>query len=416
MNTVREDALIIINESIKAVLPESAVIKALEKKEFIGNTVVVAIGKAAWNMGNATKNTLQDKVTKGIVITKYGHSMGQIEGFEIVEAGHPIPDENSINGANKALRLVENLTEKDNVILLISGGGSAVFEKPMDGVSLENIIHITDQLLGCGADIGEINTIRKRLSAVKGGRFAAKCGKANICAIVLSDVVGNRLDVIASGPAHPDSSTSKEALNIVEKYRIQVSDDIKAVLSTETPKSVNNCETIIAGSVKVLCTAAAMSAKRLGYKPVIVSSTLDCEAKEAGKFVASISREIRSNPNSLLKPPCAIIVGGETVVRLMGNGKGGRNQETALAAAMGIENIEDLVVFSIGSDGTDGPTDAAGGIVDGKTIDRMRQAGVRPQVYLDNNDSYNALKASNDLIITGPTGTNVNDIIVVLCK
>ena len=417
MNTVREDALIIIKESIKAVLPEAAVIKALEKKKFIGNIVVIAIGKAAWNMAHAAKVTLGHKVTKGVVVTKYEHSKGPIEGFVIIEAGHPIPDENSVRGADKALELVKDLTETDHVILLISGGGSALFEKPMEGAALEDIMDITNQLLGCGADIVEINVIRKHLSAVKGGRFASKCRKANIYAIVLSDVIGDRLDSIASGPAYSDSSTSKEALGIIDKYQLQIADNLIEVLNIETPKKVDNCETIITGSVSALCEAAAIHAEKLGYRPVLLSSTLDCEAKEAGKFMAAIAREIKGNRGTtFFQSPCAVIAGGETVVRIIGNGKGGRNQELALSAAMGIEGLEDVIIFSLGSDGTDGPTDAAGGIVDGLTTYRMRSSNILPEVYLNNNDSYNALKASGDLIMTGSTGTNVNDLIVLLCK
>ncbi|ABR46903.1 D-isomer specific 2-hydroxyacid dehydrogenase, NAD-binding [Alkaliphilus metalliredigens QYMF] len=417
-NSIREDALIIVEESIKAVLPEAAVIKALQKKDFTGNTVVVAIGKAAWNMANATKNTLGDRVSKGVVMTKYEHSKGPIEGFEIIEAGHPVPDENSIRGTNKALELVGNLTKEDDVIFLISGGGSSIFEKPMEGVDLEDIMDITNQLLGCGADIVEINTVRKRLSAVKGGKFASLCGDASIYAIVLSDVIGDRLDSIASGPAYPDSSTSKEALDIINRYKLEISDHLRGVLNIETPKTVDNCETVITGSVSALCQGAVIGAQKLGYKPMILSSTLDCEAKDAGKFMAAIAREIKLNNGNqtLFTPPCAIIVGGETVVRLLGNGKGGRNQELALSAALGIEGLEDVVIFSVGSDGTDGPTDAAGGIVEGTTAERMRKINISPEIYLDNNDSYHALKASGDLIITGSTGTNVNDIAVLLCR
>jgi len=417
MNPIRDDAFVIIEEAIAAVLPEAAVVKALEKKSFNGKTVVIAIGKAAWNMAKATKDTLGDKISKGLVVTKHQHSKGEIEGFEIIEAGHPIPDEKSVIGASRALELVGGLSKEDNVIFLISGGGSALFEKPMEGVTLEDIMDITNQLLACGADIVEINTVRKHLSAVKGGRFALQCGDASIYAIVLSDVIGDRLDSIASGPAYPDNSTSQEALNIIDRYKLQIPEHLQEVLNIETPKVVNNCETVITGSVSALCEAAAVAAVRLGYKPMIISSTLDCEAKEAGKFMASIAREILHGRNSrLLKPPCAIIAGGETVVRLVGDGKGGRNQEIALSAALGIEGLENVVLFSLGSDGTDGPTDAAGGIVDSKTADRIRAAGIMPEVYLDNNDSYNALKASGDLIITGSTGTNVNDVIVLLCK
>lgn len=415
MNRIREDAFMIIEESIKAVLPEEAVIRALEKKTFDGSIVVIAIGKAAWNMAKAAKDTLGARVTKGIVITKYKHSKGPIEGLEIIEAGHPIPDENSVKGASMALELVKDLSEKDHVIFLISGGGSALFEKPMEGVSLEDIMDITDQLLGCGADIVEINTVRKHLSAVKGGRFAKQCGKANIFAVVLSDVIGDRLDSIASGPAYPDNSTSEEALNIIKKYKLQIDEDLKKVLKLETPKTIENCETVITGSVTALCRAASQAAERLNYRPMFLTSTLGCEAKEAGRFMAAIAREIRQG-NSDIKPPCAVIAGGETVVRIAGTGKGGRNQELALSAAMGIHGLKDVVLFSLGSDGTDGPTEAAGGIVDGETVQRILDTQIAPEVYLDNNDSYHALKASGDLIVTGSTGTNVNDLIVLLIK
>lgn len=415
MATIREDAFAIIQESLNAVLPEAAVIKALENKEFLRDVVVVAIGKAAWNMAHAAKNKLGNKVSKGIVVTKYDHSNGPIDGFEIIEAGHPIPDENSVRGATKAIDLVSSLNEGDQVIFLVSGGGSSIFEKPMEGVELEDIMDITNQLLSCGADIVEINAVRKHLSAVKGGRFALQCKNANIFSIVLSDVLGDRLDSIASGPAYPDKSTSEESLQIIEKYGLQVSKQLIEVLKNETPKVINNCETVITGSVSELCNAASKSANKLGYQSLLLSSTLDCEAKEAGKFMASIAREIKSF-NSNFKTPMAIIVGGETVVRIRGKGKGGRNQELALSAAIGIEGLKDVVIFSVGSDGTDGPTDAAGGIVDGETSNRIRTSKIQPEVYLDNNDSYNALKLSDDLITTGPTGTNVNDLTVILCK
>ncbi len=418
MNAVRDDAMIIIGEAIKAVLPEAAVVKALQNKKIKTDVVLIAIGKAAWNMANAAKDTLGAKIRKGTVITKYNHSKGSIENCEIIEAGHPIPDQNSVLGATKVLEMVSGLTPDDQVIFLISGGGSSLFEKPLDGVSLEDIIDITNLLLSCGADIVEINTIRKHLSAVKGGRFARQCGGAKIFAIVLSDVVGDKLDAIASGPAYPDSTTSLEAFNILRKYDIQIGDHLVKALGNETPKTIENCETVVTGNVTALCESAAKSAQKLGYSPLVLSTCVDREAKEYGKYLASVVREIKSGSYSDFapKPPCAIISGGETIVRLTGNGKGGRNQEVALSAAMGIEGFEDVVVFSVGSDGTDGPTDAAGGMVDGDTASRMRSAAVIPEVYLENNDSYNALKASGDLIMIGPTGTNVNDLMVILCK
>ncbi|NDL68798.1 glycerate kinase type-2 family protein [Anaerotalea alkaliphila] len=419
MNTVRQDAELIIQASIRDVLPEAAVVKALEQKRLTGRIHVVSIGKAAWTMAKAAKTTLGSQIEKGLVVTKYDHSQGPIEGFEILEAGHPIPDGNSVRGAEKALAMARSLGPEDKMLLLISGGGSALFEKPVEGILLEDLMDITSQLLACGADIVEINTIRKHLSAVKGGKFALECGETPIFAVVLSDVIGDRLDSIASGPAYPDSSTSEEAMEIIRSYGLQVEEHILEALKEETPKRVENCETVVTGSVSALCEAAARNARELGYRPVILSTTVECEAKEMGKMLAGIARELCGGgreEEGYLKAPCAVIAGGETLVRLMGQGKGGRNQELALAAAMGIEGLEEAVVLSLGSDGTDGPTDAAGGMVDGGTTRRMREKGFLPELHLDNNDSYNALKASGDLIVTGPTGTNVNDLMMVLCK
>lgn len=418
MNTVRDDAMIIIHESVKAVLPDTAVQIALGNKEFNTGVVLIAIGKAAWNMAKTAKEVLGSKVKSGIVITKYDHSGGPIENCEILEAGHPVPDENSVLGATKVLEMVSGLTPEDQVIFLISGGGSSLFEKPLDGVSLEDIRDLTNRLLRSGADIIEINTIRKHLSAVKGGRFAQQCNGAKIYTIILSDVVGDRQDAIASGPASPDSTTSADAFRILKKYNLPVGSHLVEALGKETPKIIENCETIVTGNVAALCLAAEKAAGKLGYSTVVLSTTIDCEAKEMGKFLASKVKEIKLERNSQFapKPPCAVIFGGETIVRLNGDGKGGRNQEVALAAALEIAGIEDVVIFSFGSDGTDGPTDAAGGIVDGTTADRIRGKSIIPEACLANNDSYHALKASGDLIITGPTGTNVNDLMVILCR
>ncbi len=418
MNTLREEAMIIIHESVQAVLPDTAVQIALRNKEFEAGLVLVAIGKAAWNMAKAAKAVLGSKVKRGIVITKYDHSGGPIENCEIIEAAHPVPDENSVLGTTKVLEMVSGLTADDQVIFLISGGGSSLFEKPLDGVSLEDIRELTSRLLGCGADIIEINTIRKHLSAVKGGRFARQCNGAKIYTIILSDVVGDRLDAIASGPASADSTTSADALRILKKYNLPVGSQLEEALGNETPKIIEHCETIVTGNVAALCLAAEKAAGKLGYSTVVLSTTIDCEAKEMGKLLASKVKEIQSARKSQFvpEPPCAVIFGGETIVRLTGNGKGGRNQEVALAAALEIEGMEDVVVFSFGSDGTDGPTDAAGGLVDGQTLARMRAGSIVPEDSLANNDSYHALKASGDLIITGPTGTNVNDLMVILCR
>jgi hydroxypyruvate reductase len=313
----------------------------------------------------------------------------------------------------RVLELTNSLKENDVVLFLISGGGSALFEMPVDGVSLEDIQKLTEALLKSGANIVEINTVRKHLSRVKGGRFAQHVYPARIVSLVLSDVLGDRLDSIASGPAYPDGTTSQQAIDVLRKYNITVSEKILNALAQETPKELSNVETFIIGSVKVACENAEKFASQLGYNTFVLTTTLDCEAKEAGKFLASIAKEIK-NSDRPVKKPAAIILGGETVVKVKGSGKGGRNQELALSFALAIEGLENIVLCSFGTDGTDGPTDAAGGIVDGQTAQKIRKAGLSAESFFENNDSYNALKIAGDLLITGPTGTNVNDLIVLL--
>lgn len=417
MSALREDAWTIIRESLREVLPDAAVRDALNKKSIDKEVTVIAIGKAAWNMAKAAKDQLGDKVGRGLVVTKYDHAKGPISGFEIIESGHPIPDENSVLGAGRALELVAQLSpDKDMILFLVSGGGSAIFEKPLPGVELADVMDITDQLLSRGADIVEMNRVRKHLSSVKGGRFAEACKGVEIYVAVLSDVIGDPLDAIASGPAFPDTSTSEDALKVLEKYGVTVEPHIREAILVETPKALAYCESVITGSVNKLCEAAANASEKLGYTPLILSTGVDCEAREAGRLLSSIAREIAAGvPGKYkLEAPCALIAGGETVVKLRGKGKGGRNQEVALSAATGMEGLDNVVIFSVGSDGTDGPTEAAGGMVDGATLERILAKGIPAEVYLDQNDSYHALDASGDLIITGATGTNVNDLMVVL--
>lgn len=417
MDDIRKDADMIIKKTIQDNLPYKAVENALSefKLKDKDNIYILSIGKAAWTMCKAACDCLDDKIRKGIIITKYGHSQGDLEKITIIEAGHPITDENSIKGTEMAIDMANSLSENDILLFLISGGGSALFEKPLGDLTLDEIIDINNQLLLSGADIVEINMIRKRLSAVKAGRFAKIAHPAKVFTIVLSDVLGDRIDSIASGPAAADLTTSTEALKVIDKYGIKVPGKVMDYLSIETPKQIENVETIVTGSVKTLCYSAAKHAESLGYKPYILSTTMNCEAREAGKLIGSIAREI-NNGKYTLKSPCAVIFGGETVVHITGNGKGGRNQELSLAAANEIEELEDVILFSIGSDGTDGPTDAAGGIVDGRTKGILLEKGIKIEDALQNNDSYNALKAANALVITGPTGTNVNDLTVLLCK
>jgi glycerate 2-kinase len=421
MKQVRDDAMKAALKAIEAVLPENAVKEALRDERFLtrldggGRIVLAAIGKAAWRMAKAAAEALGSRLDGGVAVTKYGHSMGDIQGIEIREAGHPFPDENTLAGTAKILEGVKGLSEKDTVLFLVSGGGSALFEKPKDGVGLNDLISVTDQLLACGADIVEINMIRKRLSAVKGGRFAHFVAPAHVFAIVLSDVLGDRLDSIASGPAHPDGSTVREAMRVVEKYSLSMRPGLLDALKEETPKTLDNVTTIIAGSVTALCSAAEKAVRELGYVPLLLTTTLSCEARDAGAFLASVAREIRSSGNPL-KPPCAILLGGETVVHLKGKGMGGRNQELALAAAAGIRGLADTAVISVGSDGTDGPTDAAGGLVDGETAPAISGLGLDLEKILADNDSYHGLDACGCLVRTGPTGTNVNDLTILLCR
>ncbi len=413
--TIHQDARAIVDAAIEAVLPDVAVKNALSDMPGNRPVYMVAIGKAAWKMAEAACEALGDRLKAGVVVTKYGHAKTPLERVEIIEAGHPVPDEHSVRGAARAMALVDRLGAGDRVLFLVSGGGSALFEKPLDGVTLEDIASATRQLLASGADITEINTIRKHLSAVKGGRFAEACAPAEVVSIVLSDVLGDSLDAIASGPAHPDGTTSQDALRIVQKYGIELTDGAMEALRRETPKALENVKTRIIGNVTRLCTQAEETARALGYEPLILTTTLDCEARDAGSFLAAIAREVRASGRPV-KAPCAVILGGETVVHLKGSGRGGRNQELALSAALGIQGMADVTVFSVGSDGTDGPTDAAGGIVTGDFVEICRAKGLSAEAHLQNNDAYAILGAAEGLIFTGPTGTNVNDLTVLLCK
>lgn len=417
MDKLREDALEIVRQAIDAVLPEAAVREALGRGELAarlreagrGRVVLAAIGKAAWRMAKAASELLGDRLAGGVLITKYGHSLGEMRGIEAFEAGHPVPDENAVRGTEALLRRVRGLSPEDTVLFLVSGGGSALFELPAEGVTLRDVADVTGQLLASGADIVEVNAVRKHLSAVKGGRFAELCEPARVLTVALSDVLGDRLDSIASGPACPDASTSEDALRVVEKYGLALHPRLTEAMKRETPKKLDNATAVAAGSVASLCAAAGRAAAALGYAPLLLTSTLSCTAREAGAFLAAIAREVRASGRPIAAP-CAVIAGGETVVRVTGKGRGGRNQELALSACRGIRGLRDVVVVSVGSDGTDGPTDAAGGIVDGTTAEALEASGLDVEAVLRDNDAWTALKAVDSLVITGPTGTNVNDV------
>ncbi len=411
MSRQYEDAQKIIAAAIEAALPDTAVTRALTEIEPelpAGRLILIACGKAAWQMASVAAKYLGSRISCGVVVTKYGHVKGDIPGLVCYEAGHPVPDENSFRGTAAALDAVRGLTARDAVLFLVSGGGSALFEMPL--VPKEELESITQQLLASGADIKEINTVRKRISAVKGGTFAQLCSPAHVYSVILSDIIGDPLDMIASGPAYPDSSTCEQAKEVIRKYSIRIEPETEALLEKETPKKLDNVTTMVTGSVKQLCLAAEETARNLGYEPAVLTAELCCQAREAGSFLGAIGKYHSTGGRKL-----AFIAGGETVVKLIGKGLGGRNQELALAAAPHIAGLENVAVFSVGSDGTDGPTDAAGGYVDGWTEKvLLEKTGRTVEEVLAENDAYHALKETGGLIVTGPTGTNVNDVAVVL--
>lgn len=411
--SLRQDAEQIVRSAIEAVQPGEVVKNLLRGKHFPGRVFLVSVGKAGWFMAQAAQQELTHSNTvlsQGIVITKYHHVLHELPGIFCYEAGHPVPDENGFLATKAVLDMTEDLLPSDTVLFLLSGGGSALFEKPL--ISGEELQRITGQLLSSGANIQEINTIRKRLSAVKGGRFAQHCAPAHICAVILSDVLGDSLDMIASGPVSPDTTTSEQALHIADVYGLTLSAQARLCLGTELPKTLSNTECHIVGSVRDLCRSAATECLRLGYEPVFLSDRLCCEARDAGTLLAGIAATHAAYPHKRT----AWLAGGECVVHVKGNGLGGRNQELVLAGARELAGISDAAIISVGSDGTDGPTDAAGGYADGCTLATLEKAGISYDQALTNNDAYHALQASNGLIITGPTGTNVNDICVVLLQ
>lgn len=404
---LRKNAEQIARGAIEAVCPDEAVRRALEQVTLTGRVYLAAVGKAGWQMAAAAVKYLPVPLTRGIVVTKYHHVMGPLEGVECYEAGHPVPDENSYRATEAVLEMTRDLTEEDTVLFLLSGGGSALFEKPL--VDPQVLQDITKKMLASGADIVKINTLRKRLSGVKGGRFALWCSPARVESIILSDILGDPVDMIASGPAAADPVTAEEAVAVAREYGVDTDETVVELLKQETPKQVPNVHTQIIGSVRELCRAAQAQAEALGYETVFLSDRLDGEASDTGRWLAEQLLTYRGSGRKI-----ALLAGGETVVHLKGTGLGGRNQELALAAAEALAGAEHAAIISVGSDGTDGPTDAAGGYVDGETMADLAKAGMDYRAMLDNNDAYHALQAVNGLVITGPTGTNVNDVTIAL--
>lgn len=434
----REAAREIIDAAIDAVRPEECIRRVFQSEDQVlrvgdvrldlgevERMYVVGFGKASARMARAVEEILGPRITKGVVITADGYKV-PTEKIRVYEAGHPLPDRRGLSAASELLSLAAEAGERDLVIVLISGGGSALLPAPAEGISLEDLIVTNELLLRSGAVIQEINTVRKHLSRAKGGQLARLAQPARVVALILSDVVGDPLDSIASGPTVPDPTTFADAVGVLCCYGIwdQVPESVRVHLERgaageipETPKPGDPCFArvlnLIVGSGRHAAEAALKKGEELGFRGLILTTTLEGEAREVGRVVAAMARELRRYERPI-SPPALLVLAGETTVTVKGRGKGGRNQELALSAALGIEGLRDVVVASVGTDGRDGPTDAAGGIVDGNTAARIRAAGLDPRALLLDNDSYRALAASGDLLVTGPTGTNVADLVLVL--
>ena len=433
----RKDALAIFQAGVKAVDPAHAIKKHLKlegNRLTAGETIydlaafdrisVIGAGKASAAMARAMEEILDKRLNSGLVITKYSHAL-PLDKVQVIEAGHPVPDVAGFRGAQKIIQFLEQRNEKDLVFFLISGGGSALLPYPHEGLTLEDKRDVTKILLAVGANIQEINTLRKHLSQVKGGRLAKIAHPATLISLILSDVIGDDLDSIASGPTVPDRSTFRDCVDIVEKY--QITDRLPSVVADifnkgirgeieDTPEAgepaFERTQNLIIGSNIKAVEEAAKKATELGYNTLILSTFIEGETRDVAGVHAAIAKEILSSGNPIERPAC-VISGGETTVTIRGGGKGGRNQEFSLAAAMDIDGLENVVLLSAGTDGTDGPTDAAGAISDGATVVRARKLGMDPNHYLRENDSYHFFKALGDLILTGPTFTNVMDLRLV---
>ena len=437
MTKTEETVNRIFMEALRGVDPSLIVKDHAEKiySDFSGTDfrrfLVIGFGKASYQMAGAVEDVFDaGMITGGIVITKYGHAerqgAGGLKKIKVFEAGHPIPDENGIRATEEIIKLLQDTDEQTLVLCLISGGGSALFVSPYEGITLGEKQLITDLLLRAGADITELNAVRKHLSGVKGGRLAEIASPTKIISLMISDVIGDKLDVIASGPTAPDTSTFNDAADVINKFNLRekapksvldIIDRGREGLIPETPKAdspvFENVTNIIIGSNRKALEAAKNKALSLGFEAEIVSSAIEGEAREVGKRLAKKAKGAKAQRRKGTK---CFISGGETTVTVTGEGKGGRNTELALSFAMEIEGVEGITFLSAGTDGTDGPTDAAGAIVDGETILKAKKLGLNPEEYLDNNDSYNFFNKINSLLITGPTGTNVMDVQIIVVE
>jgi glycerate 2-kinase len=438
MQSQRKVLEAIFQAGVEAVDPERAVRKYVHRQ---GNQLVVGdrpyildrykriflvgAGKGTAPMAKAIEDILEERLTDGLIIVKYGHGI-PLEKTQILEAGHPIPDEAGLSATAKLLKRAQECTDEDLILCAFTGGGSALLPAPSSPITLDQKQATTRLLLECGATIYEINAIRKHLSRSKGGWLAKEAYPATIVSLLLSDVIGDRLDVIASGPTIPDESTYSDCINIIDRYELSerlpsavVDYFTKGVTGSlpETPKADDpvfaRVQTLIVGNNRECLLAAKERALSLGYNTIVLSSQIEGEAREVAHVVAAIGKEI-SQANLPVAPPACVIGGGETTVTIHGGGKGGRNQELALACAVAIDGWERISLLSAGTDGTDGPTDAAGAIVNGTTCKRARQKKMDPREFLLANDSYAFFESLGDLLKTGPTRTNVMDIICML--
>jgi len=438
VETMRRQAMEIFQAALKAADPVVAIqryVKLAGDGLLIGEhrfnfadydrILVVGAGKAGAPMAKALEDLLGERIAGGMIVVKEGHSL-PLKHVRVHEAGHPVPDERGIRGAEDILALVKQAGQRDLILCVISGGGSALLVAPAEGVTLADKQEVTRLLLACGADIHEINTVRKHLSRAKGGGLARYAYPATVVSLILSDVVGDDLNVIASGPAVPDTSTFGDTRDVFSKYDIwhKLPQSVKTRIQqglagdiADTPKAGDDvfrkcCSELVGTNIQALI-AAAKEARGQGYHPLILSSTVEGEAREVVKMFAAFAKEVRNSGHPVPAPAC-ILCGGETTVTIQGQGKGGRNQEFALASALIIDGMQNIVVLSGGTDGTDGPTDAAGAIADGRTRARARAKSLDALDFLQRNDAYNFFQPLDDLIITGPTRTNVSDVYLVL--
>ncbi len=416
----RADPYRIVKETVK--VEGSKIVVEGRSFKIKGDIYVVAIGKASCPMAKAMEELLGDRIKEGVAVTKYGYAI-KLSRIDVVEAGHPIPDENSVRGAERAIEIAKKVGKDDILIVLVSGGGSALFVMPEDGISLDDKIKTNELLLKSGAKIHEINTVRKHISKVKGGKFV-KDVEGTVISLIISDVVGDNLEVIASGITVKDPTTFEDACKVLKHYSIwdKVPESVRKHIELgmrgmkdETLKEdLKNVHNFLICSSKKVCEFASEKAEELGYRAYIVTSSLEGEAKHAGTVIASIVQEVWRNDRPF-KKPAILIFGGETTVTIAGKaGKGGPNQELALSSAKKIDKLRGCCIISVDTDGTDGPTDAAGGIVDSHTVEVLDANGIDVDEYLSNHNAYEALKVAKGLVFTGATKTNVNSMVVAV--